>query len=80
MNPHDHILWPTGRGLYINCARTQSILINEQEHLRFVSKEMNGDFGKLLTFRKLYKIDLESTEKCWNILENVIFQMNYIFK
>lgn len=46
MNPQHHILWPIGRGLYINCNRTQSILINEQEHLRFISKEMNGDFGK----------------------------------
>lgn len=48
LNPQEHILWPTGRGLYVNCARTQSILINEQEHLRFISKEMNGDFGKFL--------------------------------
>lgn len=49
MNSQEHILWPTGRGIYINCARTQSILINEQEHLRFVSKELNGDFGNYST-------------------------------
>ncbi|XP_031621141.1 arginine kinase-like [Contarinia nasturtii] len=47
MKPHEHTLWPTGRGLYINCARTQSILINEQEHLRFISKEKNGNFGSV---------------------------------
>lgn len=46
MLPNDHRSWPIGRGLYINCARTQSILINEEEHLRFVSKEMSNDFGK----------------------------------
>lgn len=46
MNPEEHTLWPTGRALYVNCSRTQSILINEQEHLRFVSKDMNGNFGK----------------------------------
>lgn len=45
MNPNDHRLWPIGRGLYINCARTQSILINEDEHLRFVCAELNDDFG-----------------------------------
>lgn len=46
MNPQEHTLWPIGRALFINCSRNQSILINEQEHLRFVSKDMNGDFGK----------------------------------
>ncbi|XP_055314171.1 protein-arginine kinase-like [Sitodiplosis mosellana] len=45
MSPQEHTLWPIGRAIYINIARTQSILINEQEHLRFISKEMNGDFG-----------------------------------
>lgn len=57
MNPHDHTLWPTGRGLYINGARTQSILINEQEHLRFISKEQNGQFGD---FFLLIPIDFHS--------------------
>lgn len=46
MNSEDHNLWPIGRALYVNGARTQSILINECEHLRFVSKEMNGDLGQ----------------------------------
>lgn len=45
LNSDEHFLWPTGRGIYVNCARTQSILINEEEHLRFICKEMNGDFG-----------------------------------
>ena len=50
MKPDEHTLWPIGRAIYINNgARTQSILINEQEHLRFISKEMNGDFGKFST-------------------------------
>lgn len=53
MNPQNHVHWPIGRGLYVNCARTQSILINEEEHLRFISKEMNGDFGM---FVKLFAI------------------------
>lgn len=55
MNPQEHALWPTGRGIYVNCNRTQSILINEHEHLRFIAKEMNGDFGK---FSILMKISL----------------------
>lgn len=50
MNPEDHNLWPTGRALYVNGARTQSILINEEEHLRFTSKEMNGEFGSYYPF------------------------------
>lgn len=45
MDPQDHALWPIGRAVYVNGARTQSILINEEEHLRFVSKQTNGDFG-----------------------------------
>lgn len=45
MDANDHRFWPIGRGLYINCVRTQSILINEEEHLHFVCAEMNDDFG-----------------------------------
>lgn len=55
MKPDDHTLWPIGRAIYINNgARTQSILINEHEHLRFISKEMDGDFGKFST-----KVDIK---------------------
>lgn len=48
MKSEHHHLWPTGRAIYINGARTQSILINESEHLRFISKEMNGHLGEYL--------------------------------
>lgn len=45
MNAQDHVFWPTGRALYVNGARTQSILINEDEHLRFISIDASGDLG-----------------------------------
>lgn len=45
MNAGEHRHWPIGRGLYVNGSRNLSILINEQDHLRFVSSQTNGDFG-----------------------------------
>lgn len=56
MNPCDHRLWPTGRGVYVNSARTQSILINEEDHVSAISKEMNSDFGKFsrITTKNLF--------------------------
>lgn len=45
MNAQEHAFWPTGRGLYVNGARTESILINEDEHLRFISIDESGDLG-----------------------------------
>lgn len=45
MNAKEHAFWPTGRAIYVNGARTQSILINEDEHLRFISIDGTGDFG-----------------------------------
>lgn len=63
IDPEQHVLWPTGRGLYVNCARTQSILINEEEHLRFISKEMNGDFG-------MYSNSFDFAHDDFNSLEN----------
>lgn len=46
MNATEHRHWPIGRGLYVNGRRNLSILINEQDHLRLVSSQKNGDFGK----------------------------------
>lgn len=46
MDTAKHRFWPTGRGLYVNGARTMSILINEKDHLCFVSTQSNGDFGE----------------------------------
>lgn len=48
MKPQEHVLWPVGRGLFVNCSRTQSLLINEKEHLCFISKEMGADFGEFV--------------------------------
>lgn len=46
MDAKEHTFWPTGRALYVNGARTQSILINEDEHLRFISMmNESGDLG-----------------------------------
>lgn len=45
MNAQEHAFWPTGRAIYVNGARTQSILINEDEHLRFISIDESGDLG-----------------------------------
>lgn len=47
MNAEKHRYWPIGRGLYVNGSRNLSILINEQDHLRFVSSQTNGDFGNV---------------------------------
>lgn len=72
LNPNEHFLWPTGRGIYVNCARTQSILINEEEHLRFICKEMNGDFGMFRII--LFYLDFNGGEKfIWIlILEEIL--------
>lgn len=79
MNPKEHTLWPVGRGLYINCNRTQSILINEQEHLRFISKELNGDFGKFALKRTLYFCLLGQKQLCilcYNLNnKHIVFQV-----
>lgn len=45
MNAAEHHNWPIGRGLYVNGSRNLSVLINEQDHLRFISSQNNGDFG-----------------------------------
>lgn len=45
MNAVEHRHWPIGRGLYVNGGRNLSILINEQDHLRFISLQKSGDFG-----------------------------------
>lgn len=50
MNAAKHRNWPIGRGLYVNGCRNLSILINEQDHLRFISSQTNGDFGKQFLF------------------------------
>lgn len=50
LNANDHRLWPSGRGLYVNAARTQAILVNEDDHLRFICKESSGEYGELITF------------------------------
>lgn len=47
MDGKSHRLWPVGRGLFVNGKRTLSILINESDHLHFVSCQHSGDFGKL---------------------------------
>lgn len=39
-------LWPNGRGIYIDGNKTLLILINEEDHVRFISVQPNGDFGK----------------------------------
>lgn len=46
MNAVEHRHWPIGRGLYVNGGRNLSILINEHDHLRFISSQTNGDFGE----------------------------------
>lgn len=46
MDAKQHAFWPTGRALYVNGTRTQSILINEDEHLRFISIDKSGDLGR----------------------------------
>lgn len=46
MNAAEHRHWPIGRGLYVNGGRNLSILINEQDHLRFISSQSNGEFGE----------------------------------
>lgn len=48
MDAAEHRHWPIGRGLYVNGGRNLSILINENDHLRFVSSLKGGDFGKFL--------------------------------
>lgn len=38
--------WPSGRGVYINEAKTFAVWCNEEDHLRFVSVEKGGNFSK----------------------------------
>lgn len=40
--------WPVGRGLFVNGNRTLSILINENDHLHFISCQNSGDFSEYL--------------------------------
>lgn len=38
--------WPTGRGIYVNEAKTFAVWCNQEDHLRFVSLEKGGNLSK----------------------------------
>jgi arginine kinase len=38
--------WPTGRGVFVNEAKTFVVWCNEEDHLRFVSMEKGGNLSK----------------------------------
>lgn len=40
--------WPTGRGVFVNEAKTFAIWCNEEDHLRFISMEQGGDLSKTI--------------------------------
>ncbi|EDW17346.2 arginine kinase [Drosophila mojavensis] len=39
--------WPTGRGIFINRARTFLVWVNEEDHIRIISMERGGDLGRV---------------------------------
>lgn len=56
--------WPTGRGIFVNEAKTFVIWCNEEDHLRLISMESSGNLSKkkpafhpkvLLNFLSLYR-------------------------
>lgn len=63
-----HCHWPVGRGLFVNGNRTLSILINESDHLHFVSCQNSGDFGII----EMFKFFLNFLNK--KMIENFHFQ------
>lgn len=58
MNAADHRHWPVGRGLHVNGARNLSILINERDHVRVISSQKNGGFGRPLPKRNKHSLEL----------------------
>lgn len=42
--------WPTGRGIFINDAKTFVVCCNEEDHLRFISMESGGNFSEIFLF------------------------------
>ncbi|XP_012266545.2 arginine kinase-like [Athalia rosae] len=39
--------WPTGRGIYLNDAKTFLVWCNEEDHLRIISMQEGGDLGEV---------------------------------
>lgn len=55
--------WPIGRGIFFNNAKTFLIWVNEEDHLRFISMQSDGNLGEI--YQRLVK----GVEHCSKKLE-----------
>ncbi|CAH0545723.1 unnamed protein product [Brassicogethes aeneus] len=39
--------WPTGRGIFLNDAKTFVVWVNEEDHMRIISLQKGGDLGQV---------------------------------
>lgn len=51
--------WPTGRGIFINDAKTFAVWCNEEDHLRFISKGQGGSLRKFHNPRRNHRFIIQ---------------------
>jgi hypothetical protein len=53
--------WPTGRGVFTNDTKSFSILCNQEDHMKFIAVDLNGDLSTIAfdTFR-IEQISIQS--------------------